>query len=234
MWIGLYDDARSWRWSLPDTYVTFLNWAFDQPNNLGGKQYCVILQSTGYWWDEDCYWTMPFFCQNSEGQPVLVTDPPMSWDEAQSYCRANFSDLFAVTNSDVNLQLTDMIHLHSGAWIGLSRDSWKWLNNTSPYSPLPWAAGQPDNLMGKDKCGALDDYGQIDDETCSTLNFFLCQTTRVKQQILRLEVKAGDNVNDRAITADVLNKVQQSLRAQGIAADVKLTWRERPGEGIFQ
>lgn len=34
-------------------------------------------------------------------------------------------------------------------------------------------------------------------------------TARVKQQILRLEVKAGDNVNDQAITADVLNKVSQ-------------------------
>ncbi|XP_056091685.1 macrophage mannose receptor 1-like [Rhinichthys klamathensis goyatoka] len=236
IWIGLYDDANSWRWSLPDTNVTFLNWDFDQPNNLGGKQYCVNLRSTGYWWDEACNWTIPFFCQNGEGQPVLVTDPLMSWNEAQSYCRKNYSDLFTVKNRDVNLQLTDMIQQHTCAWIGLFRDSWKWLNQTrtSLYSPLPWAVGQPDNSLGIDMCGALDDYGHIDDETCSRLNFFLCQTTRVKQQILRLEVKAGDNVNDQAITADVLNKVQQTLRAQGIAADVKLTWREHPGGMIFQ
>lgn len=64
-WIGLYDDAGSWRWSFQDENVTYLNWDFDQPNNLHGRQYCVNLRSTGYWWDEACNLTMPFFCQNS-------------------------------------------------------------------------------------------------------------------------------------------------------------------------
>ncbi|XDV19534.1 hypothetical protein PO909_024990, partial [Leuciscus waleckii] len=233
-WVGLYDDADSWRWSFRDENVTYLNWDSDQPNNLHGRQYCVNLRSTGYWWDEACNWTMPFFCQNGEGQPVLVTDPLLSWKEAQSYCRKSYSDLFTVKNWDENLQLTEMIQQYTCAWIGLFRDSWKWLNQTSLGSPLPWADGQPDNSFGADMCGAVDDYGHTDDQTCSTSNFFLCQTTRVKQQILRLEVKAGDNVNDQAITADVLNKVQQSLRAQGIAADVKITWREHPDGRIFQ
>ncbi|ROL28507.1 L-selectin [Anabarilius grahami] len=236
IWIGLYDDANSWHWSFQNETVTFSQWDFDQPNNMYGKQYCVNLRSTGYWWDETCNLTYPFFCQNGEGQPVLVTDPEMSWNDAQNYCRQNYTDLFTVRNWDVNKQLATMIKEYTCAWIGLFRDSWKWLNQTSmsPYFPLQWAAGQPDNSFGQEACGALDYYGLIADETCTNSHFFLCQTTRMKQQVLRLEVKAGDNVNDKAITAAMLNKVQQTLREQGMAADVKLAWREQPDGMVFQ
>lgn len=113
---------------------------------------------------------------------VLVTDPQLSWKEAQSYCRKNYSDLFTVKNRDENKQLREIIQQHTCAWIGLFRDSWKWLNQTrrtSLDSPLPWAEGQPDNAFGADSCGALHDYGQIDDQSCSTSNFFLCQTSTV-------------------------------------------------------
>ncbi|XP_051757319.1 macrophage mannose receptor 1-like [Ctenopharyngodon idella] len=236
IWIGLYDDVNSWHWSFQNETFNFFLWDTDQPNNLHGKQYCVNLRSTGYWWDEDCNLTYPFFCQNGEGQPVLVTDPAMSWNDAQNYCREHYTDLFTVRNRDENKQLTTMIKYYTCGWIGLFRDSWKWLNQTSmsPYFPLRWAAGQPDNSFANETCAALDDYGHIADETCKSLHFFLCQIARVKQQVLRLEVKAGDNVNDQAITAALLNKVQQTLREQGMAADVKLAWREQPDGMVFQ
>lgn len=64
IWIGLYDDADSWHWSFQDETLAFFHWDFDQPNNMNGKQYCVTLRWTGYWWDEACNVTCPFFCQN--------------------------------------------------------------------------------------------------------------------------------------------------------------------------
>ncbi|KAK2913208.1 hypothetical protein Q8A67_001607 [Cirrhinus molitorella] len=234
IWIGLYDDVDAWRWSYQDQSVAFLHWDFDQPNNLYGNQYCVYLWSNGYWWDEACHFKFPFFCQ-SRGQPVLVTDPPLSWNNAQNYCREKYTDLFTIKNIDVNRQLTSMIKNYPCAWIGLFRDSWKWSDNqTSANSSLRWALGQPDNLYGQDSCAALDYGGQIADESCSTLHYYLCQTTQVKHQILRLEMKAGDNVNDQAITASVLYKLQQKLQEQGIAADVKLSWRLQPNGTVFQ
>lgn len=64
IWIGLYDDVNTWRWSHQQESVTFLEWDYDQPNNLNGKQYCVNLRTTGYWWDEACNLTCSFFCQS--------------------------------------------------------------------------------------------------------------------------------------------------------------------------
>uniref|UniRef100_A0A9R1SMT0 C-type lectin domain-containing protein n=2 Tax=Cyprinus carpio TaxID=7962 RepID=A0A9R1SMT0_CYPCA len=234
IWIGLYDDVNTWHWSYQDESVTFLQWDSEQPNNLNGKQYCVNLRTNGYWWDEACNLTCTVFCQSGEGQPVLVTDPEMSWNKAQHYCRENYTDLFTIRNMDVNQQLTVMIQDNTCAWIGLFRDSWKWSDQTSTSSSLRWAVGQPDNSFGQDSCAALDYDGQIADESCSRLYYFLCQTRRVKHQILRLEVKAGDNVNDPAITTTVLNKVQQKLREQGMAADVKLSWQQQPNGMVFQ
>ncbi|KAL0189843.1 hypothetical protein M9458_016942, partial [Cirrhinus mrigala] len=69
------------------------------------------------------------------------TDPVMSWNNAQNYCRENYTDLFTIRNVDVNQQLTTMIKDYTCAWIGLFRDSWK-------CSSLRWAAEQPDNFYG--------------------------------------------------------------------------------------
>ncbi|XP_050969689.1 macrophage mannose receptor 1-like [Labeo rohita] len=234
IWIGLYDDVDTWRWSFQNENVTFLGWDSDQPNNLNGKQYCVNLRTTGYWWDEACDLLCSVFCQSGEGQPVLVTDPVMSWNDAQNYCRENDTDLFTIRNVDVNQQLTTMIKGHTCAWIGLFRDSWKWSGQNDTSSSLRWAAGQPDNFYGGESCAALDNRAQIADESCSTLYYFLCQASYVKHQILKLKVKAGDNVNDQAIAASVLYKIQQKLREQGMAADVKLSWRWQLNGKVFQ
>lgn len=98
----------------------------------------------------------------------------MSWKEAQSYCQENYSDLFTVKNRDVNLQLTETIQQYPCAWIGLFRDSWKWSDQTSLDSPLPWAEGQPDNAFDNEICGAVDDGAQVTDERCSRQLFFFC------------------------------------------------------------
>ncbi|KAK9971247.1 hypothetical protein ABG768_024621 [Culter alburnus] len=156
----------------------------------------------------------------------------MSWNKAQSYCRKNYEDLFTVKNNDENQQLTMMTQNYTCAWIGLFRDSWKWSDQTVT-SPLRWAAGQPDNSFGSEICAAVDNDGQIADERCSKQFFFFCNI-RPKQQILRLEVKAGDNVNDQEIRDAVLKEVHQKLREQTMAADVKLVWREQPNGRVFQ
>uniref|UniRef100_A0A673HJR0 C-type lectin domain-containing protein n=1 Tax=Sinocyclocheilus rhinocerous TaxID=307959 RepID=A0A673HJR0_9TELE len=66
IWIGLYDDVNTWHWSYQDEIVTFLHWDSEQPNNLNGKQYCVNLRTSGYWWDEACNLTLYYFlCQTS-------------------------------------------------------------------------------------------------------------------------------------------------------------------------
>ncbi|KTG32748.1 hypothetical protein cypCar_00020544 [Cyprinus carpio] len=99
-----------------------------------------------------------------------------------------------------------MIQGYTCAWIGLFRDSWTWSDQTSTSSSLRWAEKQPDNLSVNEICAAVDEDGRISDELCSRRFFFFCKSPPlVKRQILRLEVKAGNNVNDQ-VTADAVLK----------------------------
>uniref|UniRef100_A0A8C2H545 C-type lectin domain-containing protein n=1 Tax=Cyprinus carpio TaxID=7962 RepID=A0A8C2H545_CYPCA len=233
-WIGLYDDVNSWRWSFQNECLEYARWDEDKPKNKRGNQYCVMLHSSGYWSANDCNLKCVVICQNDQ-EPVLVTDGEMSWKHAQSFCRKNFTDLYTVRTESENQQLTVMIQGYTCAWIGLFRDSWTWSDQTSTSSSLRWAEKQPDNLSVNEICAAVDEDGRISDELCSRRFFFFCKSPPlVKRQILRLEVKAGNNVNDQVTADAVLKEVQKKLREQGMAADVKLSWRKQPNGMLFQ
>lgn len=73
-WIGLNDDPNSWRgfmtsdansWRWSSTGETNLNgyqaWDVFEPNNRY-REYCVQMESTGYWNDFDCGSLKPFIC----------------------------------------------------------------------------------------------------------------------------------------------------------------------------
>ncbi|XP_026114786.1 C-type lectin domain family 4 member K-like [Carassius auratus] len=166
----------------------------------------------------------------------------MSWKTAQSVCRKNFTDFYTVRTESENQQLTEMIKGYPCAWIGLFRDSWTWTDQTSISSSLRWAEKQPDNLSGNETCAAVNENGRITDEPCSRKFFFFCKsssisslvTETVKRQILRLEVKAGDNVIDQVTADALLKEVQQKLGEQGMAADLKFSWRQQPNGKLFQ
>lgn len=67
VWIGLYNDINSWRWSLNALKNTVLQkWRHHQPDNEGGNQSCVIIDSLGYWYDEPCADSNPFICYRGE------------------------------------------------------------------------------------------------------------------------------------------------------------------------
>ncbi|KAI5086242.1 C-type mannose receptor 2 isoform X2, partial [Silurus meridionalis] len=69
-WIGLYNDANSWRWSLNDILLKnsiFMKWKPGEPNNnYGEESCCVIMNTTGYWSDKPCSRLKPFICYDGE------------------------------------------------------------------------------------------------------------------------------------------------------------------------
>lgn len=74
-WIGLYHDADSWRWSLPEERFydgatrQFRQWQETQPDNEGPAEHCVSMMNDGFWWDHDCTAVqMPLLCFHGELQ----------------------------------------------------------------------------------------------------------------------------------------------------------------------
>uniref|UniRef100_A0AAY4DG18 C-type lectin domain-containing protein n=1 Tax=Denticeps clupeoides TaxID=299321 RepID=A0AAY4DG18_9TELE len=60
VWIGLYNDINSWKWSISDQafYIAggagYRNWGLGQPDNAMGNQSCVSMMSTGTFFDNTC------------------------------------------------------------------------------------------------------------------------------------------------------------------------------------
>ncbi|KAI4885343.1 hypothetical protein NFI96_015579 [Prochilodus magdalenae] len=72
-WIGLYDDLKSWRWSLEEDGFykenegTFRNWYKEKPENWGGDRLCVYFQSwAGIWYTWLCGYKLTFICYDGE------------------------------------------------------------------------------------------------------------------------------------------------------------------------
>uniref|UniRef100_A0A3Q0QY80 C-type lectin domain-containing protein n=1 Tax=Amphilophus citrinellus TaxID=61819 RepID=A0A3Q0QY80_AMPCI len=64
-WIGLYDDPKSWkttmgndtnswRWATTNKTSTYYNWDSTSPDNLYGRESCVVMGTGGRWFDRNC------------------------------------------------------------------------------------------------------------------------------------------------------------------------------------
>ncbi|XP_073786956.1 macrophage mannose receptor 1-like isoform X2 [Danio rerio] len=74
----------------------------------------------------------------------------MSWSNAQSYCRENFTDLATVdTMDDVNRLIHSVDAGYSGSvWIGLKSGTekrWGWSNGENSSQYFNWASGMPND-----------------------------------------------------------------------------------------
>ncbi|XP_046709146.1 C-type mannose receptor 2-like isoform X1 [Silurus meridionalis] len=102
-----------------------------------------------------------------------------NWVDAQAYCKATNTDLAIIkSNENMNKLLWDSQkdHLTFSAWIGLyiNTSSWRWsFRNKSLGSPRMWSSGEPNNVGGRQECGAIYSGGWTDKD-CSSKNSFVC------------------------------------------------------------
>lgn len=69
IWIGLYNDNDSWRWSFDNVFLTNTSlklWSPGQPDNFEGGESCGGINGTGYWQDYNCTTHKPFICYKGE------------------------------------------------------------------------------------------------------------------------------------------------------------------------
>ncbi|KAM7372616.1 hypothetical protein PAMP_009771 [Pampus punctatissimus] len=235
VWIGLYDDINSWRWSLEkeDYYVggeaEFRMWNSGEPNNALGYEICTIIVLDGLWNNVPCTQMKPFVCYNGNVETVasfIFVNEAKTWSEAQSYCREHYTDLASVRNHPENEHIKNIIT--SNAWIGLYRDSWKW-SDGSPTSFTKWNTNAPTSFTTP--CVLLHE-GQWEDKACDTLLYFVCHIVSTNQKVVRVKViKKDSSVNLEDATEAILHQFSQVLN--DLKGDKKLIWRKQPDGKIF-
>ncbi|XP_058247335.1 putative C-type lectin domain family 20 member A [Hemibagrus wyckioides] len=107
-----------------------------------------------------------------------------TWTDAQAYCRDKHTDLVMIQTSDVMVQIQNEAQrqqFSSSAWIGLYDDvnSWRWSMGNEPLGTMKaWNAGQPDNWMGNEACGAISGSRWADIPCTSTCPFMCFDDTK--------------------------------------------------------
>ncbi|XP_018521328.1 macrophage mannose receptor 1-like isoform X1 [Lates calcarifer] len=242
-WIGLYDDVNSWRWSLSDrSFYTqeeaeFRNWASGEPNNEYGSAYCTLLVSNGQWSDVPCDVLRTAVCMDVRGSNVtfVFINNLMTWTEAQSYCRANHTDLASVRNMEENQKIMELLPSGQSVWIGLFRDSWKW-SDGSNSSFRYWITGEPNG--GTENCVAANFHksGKWEDQHCGQRRAFICYSPPVSKKVVRVRLmkkSSSLDLNDPAVMEDILRQLKQKLKDKGVDGDVKLSWRKQSDGKVF-
>ncbi|XP_058240175.1 macrophage mannose receptor 1-like isoform X2 [Hemibagrus wyckioides] len=237
-WVGVYDDYTSWCWSLNDLRlkdVRYTSWNSGQPNNALSIEACVMLSTSGKWFDTYCKFLRAFICYNdsfSGADKFIGIKSLVTWPEAQAYCRTYHTDLASSLNSSDQIILTQIRNIQGDSWVGLYRDTWKWSDGTTNLK-FAWATGQPDNserIMGS--CGSVNN-GFFGDEPCTNLHYFFCHTIPPMRTYIKLQLKSNGNVFDPALQSSILELIKQKLEQRGMLEATKVTWRVQPDGNIF-
>ncbi|XP_061590775.1 macrophage mannose receptor 1-like [Cololabis saira] len=238
VWIGLYDDMNSWRWSMSDRKETeFTNWQSGEPNNLDGYEYCVETDPYAVWNDKPCFAANKPVCADVTGQTVtfVFINITMNWTDAQHYCREHHTDLASVRNMIENQKIKGVIPAGEYVWIGLFRDSWKW-SDGSKLSFMNWNKDEPDNSGENDTCAAagVKNSGKWEDGNCVIKRPFICYRA-VPKQVVRLKLikPSSLDLKDPIVLEHMLDQLKQKLKEQGVNGDVKLSWRKQSDGNIF-
>ncbi|XP_049334382.1 macrophage mannose receptor 1 [Astyanax mexicanus] len=123
-WTGLY---RNVKWSNGDD-VTFSAATGD----CDSWRCCAAMRADGLWENLQCTETRNLMCYKQDQTDLtfsyhLITDQFLTWYEAQSYCRKNYTDLVSIRDQEQN-EAVKIAGMNSSDffWIGLLRDDWQW------------------------------------------------------------------------------------------------------------
>ncbi|KTF81819.1 hypothetical protein cypCar_00034366 [Cyprinus carpio] len=178
VWIGLYDDRYSWRWSNSKKNMTYTNWAGNEPNNYQSKEACAIFTKRGDWADVPCENPFFFLCYNATMNTTVLIQEKKSWSDALNYCRLYHTDSATIENQDENTALKLLLNDQNvdAAYMGLYRDRWKWSDQSSSVFRA-WKSSEPNNFNGTEFCAQLPVLtAQWNDISCSVKLRYVCGT----------------------------------------------------------
>uniref|UniRef100_UPI003AABDEAA C-type mannose receptor 2-like n=1 Tax=Centroberyx gerrardi TaxID=166262 RepID=UPI003AABDEAA len=249
LWIGLRD-VIDWRWSFsdasyyPEGGADYRNWetrSSSQPDNYMGREFCVIIGYNGGWWDDDCSLNNQFICYKgtttmTDPEFVFVNDK-MNWSSAQRYCRENYIDLASVRSQTESQEIQKLIP-DGWSWIGLYREPPSHWSDGSDSSFTYWD-DPPYHGLSNEMCAVvrLEKSFKWIAVSCHNRTQFVCYSfpAQMKKQVFKLKIKPEDSsvdLNDPAVKTNILQKLQDRLKDQGVTG-VVLKWREQPDGKVF-
>uniref|UniRef100_A0A3B4B766 C-type lectin domain-containing protein n=1 Tax=Periophthalmus magnuspinnatus TaxID=409849 RepID=A0A3B4B766_9GOBI len=126
---------------------------------------------------------------------------PMTWPQAQQYCRQNYTDLATFESIEEVQQFQPTISF-TWVWIGLFDDmsswqgvmgkepnSWRW-SATGDHSQSGyqiWSFGEPNYGDRFETCVVMDTNGEWQDKGCNLLYGFVCFTGKRTQGLVNSE-----------------------------------------------
>ncbi|KAF5886710.1 putative C-type lectin domain family 20 member A isoform X1, partial [Clarias magur] len=96
----------------------------------------------------------------------------MAWIDALSYCRQHYTDMASIRDSQEN-SVVGSVSTWSFSYTGLTRDPWKWSDQTTNLSMITWAPGSAYDYLQNKSCGYFAN-NLIGGATCSNLMPFYC------------------------------------------------------------
>ncbi|XP_043101230.1 uncharacterized protein LOC122349307 [Puntigrus tetrazona] len=153
-----------------------------------------------------------------------------TWADAQKYCRDHYTDLVTIRSQADQDEINSLIiTLPDPVWIGLYRNLWAWSDGSNVTSSTVNAT-QGFTRWNEDCVAANNLYKKFDDRFCTSPHYFYCNTVKKNRQVIRVQVKGAENMDEAKLKTLVLNKLQQTLRDE----DVTVMWRTQPNGKVFQ
>uniref|UniRef100_A0AAX7U726 C-type lectin domain-containing protein n=1 Tax=Astatotilapia calliptera TaxID=8154 RepID=A0AAX7U726_ASTCA len=179
-WIGLNNTGgnRTWHWSLPG--VEYIH--NDSSWNLNGRTEpgpgnCVRKRDKLV--DVSCDRTMWFICYDEmkkDSKTLYLITTFMNWTQAQNYCRSYYTDLASgLDQVDGEEMKTLFIGRTMSVWMGLFRDSWRWLDG-SDFSFRYWDMELFNDEQSNKTCAMtlLNRSGKWSSDECDKEKPFFC------------------------------------------------------------
>ncbi|XP_068444392.1 uncharacterized protein [Clinocottus analis] len=229
-WIGLYDDAVTWGWSLSDEghygrgEAEFRNWGEGEPGSERRIQHCTGVEDTGEWKALDCDLLHSFLCfdgRTGAKESKILVETAMKWADARRHCREHHTDLLSVRNQPENLEIQSMVPTGRPVWIGLFGDSWKW-SDGSGSSFRYWSQGPINSSAEGPKCAHVHDR-KWSASSCNTKSMFLCYYRVVNKRSV-VKIRANFDMSVPVVRQQILSQLEAAMKKKGMS-DVKIRWR---------
>ncbi|XP_037832752.1 lectin-like [Kryptolebias marmoratus] len=159
----------------------------------------------------------------------------MTWLDAQMYCREHHTDLASIRSLAENEKIRTLKPAGLYVWFGLYKDAWKWSDGPL-FIYQHWKYAPSGRLK---KCAAADfgSSGFWTDWQCDQKKAFICHHDPVPFSKHSVKVKlvkdSSLDLNDPAALQNVMMKLDQKLKEQGVTADIKLSWKKQRDGNVF-